>query len=373
MTESYVMVRDEPKPTQQVRASGLEVVCMADVKPSAIDWLWPNWIALGKVHVLAGEGGRGKSTILCGTTAIATTGTTWPDGAEASLIGSVIILAAEDDVEDTLAPRLMAAGADLSRVFVIRSVFDENRRRSFNLQADLERLEAEILKRDNVKLVIIDPISSYLGKVDSHKNADVRSVLEPLGEMAARLRVAIICNNHFSKSGGNANSRVIGSVAFVNQARAAFIVTPDEDDETRMLLIPSKMNIAPIRHGLAYRIEGCVVEFEGKEIATSRIMFESAPITISADQALAAMEGNGQAKTDKAEAIDFLSDLLATGPMPVSEVQGEAKAAGISAKSLRSARETLGIKPEKSGFEGGWVWALPGPKMPSAPQDAREL
>ena len=96
-------------------------------------------------------------------------------------------MAAEDAVEDTVAPRLMAARADLSRVFVVRSVLDESRRRSFNLQADLERLEAEIKKRDNVRLVIIDPVSSYLGKVDSHKNADVRSVLEPLGEMASRL------------------------------------------------------------------------------------------------------------------------------------------------------------------------------------------
>ncbi len=142
-------------------------------------------------------------------------------------------------------------------------MFGENRRRSFNLQADLERLKAEIVKRDNVKLVIIDPISSYLGKVDSHKTLTFDSVLEPLGEMAARLRVAIICNNHFSKGGGNANSRVIGSVAFVNQARAPFIVTPDEDDETRMLLIPSKMNIAPIRHGLACRIRAAWSSLRG--------------------------------------------------------------------------------------------------------------
>ncbi len=344
---------------------------MADVRPSAIDWLWQNWIALGKVHVLAGEGGRGKSTILCNTTAITTTGTKWPDGASASEPGSVIILAAEDDVEDTLAPRLMAAGADLARVFVIRSVFDENRRRGFNLQADLERLEAEILRRDNVKLVIIDPISSYLGKVDSHKNADVRSVLEPLGEMAARLRVAVICNNHFSKGGGSANSRVIGSVAFVNQARAAFIVTPDEDDDTRMLLIPSKMNIAPIRHGLAYRIEGCMVEFEGTEILTSRVMYESTPITVTADQALAALDGNGEAKSAKAEASEFLQDVLANGPMSAKDVKRETVEAGISAKSLRTAREALGIKPAKTGFEGGWVWSRP--RCPTDPQDDRVL
>jgi putative DNA primase/helicase len=351
--------------------SGLEVVCMADVRPSAIEWLWQNWIAVGKVHVLAGEGGRGKSTILCNMTAITTTGAKWPDGARGCHAGSVIILAAEDDVEDTLAPRLMATGADLSRVFVIRSVFDENRRRGFSLQADLERLEAEIQKRDNVKLVIIDPVSSYLGKVDSHKNADVRSVLEPLGEMAARLRVAVICNNHFSKGGGSANSRVIGSVAFVNQARAAFIVTPDDEDETRMLLIPSKMNIAPIRHGLAYRIEGCLVEFEGKDIATSRIMYESTPITITADQALAALDGNEENRSAKAEATDFLLDALKHGAVPVKDLKKEAADAGISSKSLRSAREALGIKPDKAGFEGGWVWSLP--KMPSEVEDAREL
>jgi len=260
----------------------------------------------------------------------------------------------------------------MARVFVIRSVRDESqRRRGFNLQADLERLEAEISKHDNVRLIIIDPVSSYLGKVDSHKNSDVRGVLEPLGEMASRLGVAILCNNHFSKGGGSANSRIIGSVAFTAQGRAAFIVTPDEEDETRLLLIPSKMNIAPIRHGLAYRIEGCLINHEDKEIATSRIMYESTPITISADQALAALDGNSENRSEKAEAVEFLSDALRRGPVAARDVKREALDAGISSKSLRSAREALGIKPEKSGFEGGWVWALP--KMPSESEDAREL
>jgi len=341
-------------------AAGLDVVCMADIKPTSIEWLWPNWVAIGKVSVLAGEGGRGKSTILCDLAARATTGNKWPDAAAASPSGGVIILAAEDDVGDTLAPRLLAAGADMARIFVIRSVRDENqKRRGFSLQADLERLEAEIRKRDDIRLIIIDPVSSYLGKVDSHKNSDVRAVLEPLGEMAARMRVAIICNNHFSKGGGSANNRVIGSVAFVNQARAAFIVTPDEEDNTRMLLIPSKMNIAPIRHGLAYRIEGCLIDVEGSEIATSRIMYERTSITISADQALAALDGNGENRSEKSEAIDFLVDALRGGPVSARDMKKEAADAGISPKSLRSAREALGIKPEKTGFEGGWVWRLP--------------
>jgi putative DNA primase/helicase len=369
-------VDDTPswKPIRVVESpsiAGLDVVCMADVKPASIEWLWPNWVAIGKVSVLAGEGGRGKSTILCDLAARTTASNRWPDGAAASPAGGVIILAAEDDVGDTLAPRLLAAGADMARVFVIRSVRDEKRkRRGFNLQADLERLEAEIRRRDNIRLIIIDPVSSYLGPVNSHNNADVRAVLEPLGAMAARIRVATICNNHFSKGGGSANSRVIGSVAFVNPARAAFIVTPDEEDDTRMLLIPSKMNIAPIRHGLAYRIEGCLIHSEGSEIATSRIMYESTPVTISADQALAALSAHGENKSDKAEAIEFLKELLKAGPMAAKDVKKEASDAGISSKSLRSARAALGIKPEKASFEGGWVWKLS--KMPSETEDARE-
>ena len=192
--------------------------------------------------------------------------------------GGVLILAAEDDVEDTLAPRLIAAGADMRRVFNIRSVMtgDDQGRRSFNLQADLAALEDEIGARDNIRLVIIDPVTSYLGKSTPHKNAEVRAVLEPLGEMAARLRVAVICNNHFSKGSGNANSRIIGSVAFVNQARAAFIVTPDAEDEERLLLMPVQGEHYAARHGLAYRIGGTMIhDDEGGEILTSQILWEA--------------------------------------------------------------------------------------------------
>ena len=193
---------------------------------------------------------------------------------------------------------MIAAGADLDRVFNIRAVRnDDLSRRSFNLQLDFAGLEAEIKARENVRLVIIDPVSSYLGKVDSHKNAEVRSVLEPLGDLAARTRTAILANNHFSKGGGSANNRMIGSVAFVNYARAGFIVTPDAENEGRMLLMPSKMNIAPIKYGMAYRIESAVIEIDGVEILTSRIAWESQPVKITADEALAANDTAAENRT----------------------------------------------------------------------------
>jgi putative DNA primase/helicase len=355
------------------RKPALDVVCMADVKAKPIEWLWDNWIAFGKVSVLAGEGGQGKSTVLCDLAARTSTGEMWPDGTRNGRgPRGVVILAAEDDCEDTIAPRLIAAGADMTRIFNIRSVIEDNSRRSFNLQADLARLEQEIAKRPDIGLVQLDPVTSYLGRVDSHKNADVRAVLEPLGELAARLKVAIVCNNHFTKGlGGTANNRIIGSVAFVNQARAAFIVTPDAEDDGRMLLMPSKNNIAPIKYGLAYRIEGVMIgDAQGldTEILTSRIAWESLPVTISADEALAAHAGGNEAKTAKAEAIDFLRAALAGGSKSAAEIQAEAKARDITPKSLRSARQALGVKTDKASFGGGWVWTLP--KMPSGPEDA---
>ena len=277
--------------------------------------------------------------------------------------GGVLILAAEDDVEDTLAPRLIAAGADMRRVFNIRSVMtgDDQGRRSFSLQADLAALEREIGARDNIRLVIIDPVTSYLGKIDSHKNSEVRGVLEPLAEMAARLRVAVICNNHFSKGNGNANSRIIGSVAFVNQARAAFIVTPDAEDEERLLLMPSKVNITPLRHGLAYRIGGIMIhDDEGGEILTSQILWESEPVRMTADEALAAHAEDDQAKTAKEEAIEFLRAALADEPVPAAEINRMAREHGLTAKAVRSAREALGVKIERDGFGPGSksLWSL---------------
>jgi AAA domain len=351
-------------------AARLDVVCLADVKPRPIEWLWNFWIAIGKVSVLAGDGGQGKSTILCDLAARTSTGDLWPDGAERGEPGGVLILAAEDDVEDTLAPRLIAAGADMQRVFNIRSVMtgDDQGRRSFNLQADLAALEMEIRRRENIRLVIIDPVTSYLGKVDSHKNAEVRTVLEPLGEMAARLRVAVICNNHFSKGGGNANSRIIGSVAFVNQARAAFIVTPDAENEGRLLLMPAKVNNTPLRHGLAYRIGGIMIhDDDGGEILTSQILWESEPVKMTADEALAAHSVNDEAKSAKDEAIEFLSDILSQGEMPIEDVRKAATNAGITPKSLRSAREALEVKSKRDGFGPGAVFSYSLPGGPSVP------
>src|SRR5262249_42940420 len=160
------------------KESHLVVKCAADIKPEKIDWLWEQRLPLGKCVLVAGEGGLGKSMLLAWIAAAVSRGKEWPCGEGRSRCGSVIILSAEDDPADTSVPRLIAAGANCSKVHILEAVRkdDEQGHRSFNLQVDLHELEKTIDKLDDILLVIIDPITSYLGKVDSHKNAELRSV-----------------------------------------------------------------------------------------------------------------------------------------------------------------------------------------------------
>ena len=167
-------------------------------------------------------------------------------------LGSVIILSAEDGAADTLVPRLMAAGADLARVHIIKAVrtADGKGQESFNLQDDLDLLDAKIREVGDCAMVGIDPVSSYIGsKTDSHKNSEVRQVLEPLSLMAERLRVAVVSVTHFSKGGSGASTkamhRFIGSIAFIGAPRAAFVVIEDSEDNDLRLFLQAKNNIAP--------------------------------------------------------------------------------------------------------------------------------
>jgi hypothetical protein len=160
----------------------------------------------------------------------------------------------------------MAAGADLHRVHIIEAVRTDDGKgtRSFNLQADIERLEKLVAEIGEVLLIDIDPLSSYLGRgIDSHKNTDVRGVLEPLGKMAERTGAAVLSVTHFNKAGANTSikalHRFIGSIAFTAAARFAFAVIEDAENEGRRLFLHVKNNLAAPPQGLAYRIEQTIV------------------------------------------------------------------------------------------------------------------
>jgi putative DNA primase/helicase len=362
-------------------ANQLVMRCMADIQPEKIEWLWPGRIAIGKQTLIGGEPGLGKSQITAALAAAVTTGGEWPCNEGRAPRGSVIILSAEDDASDTIRPRLDAASADVSRVHLISAVRqkDGTGRRSFNLQADLDLLEKAIQRIGDVRLVIIDPVSSYLGKTDSHKNADVRGTLEPLGDMASRLRVAVTSISHFSKGAGqSAVNSFIGSIAFVAAARAAFIVARDpyNEDPARRLFVQAKNNLAVDSGGLAFRVEQRLV---GKDIVASAIVWESERIARTADEILVSAR-EGRDTPERSEAEVFLRDALATGPRPATEVLAEVENAGLSERTVRRALKSVGIKPYRKaesdnglGKSGRWYWSLPDstevPKMAGFPYD----
>jgi hypothetical protein len=280
-----------------------------------------------------------------------------PDG-ERAYDGSVITLSAEDDATDTIRPRLDAAGADVGRVYIVSAVRAEHGKghRGFNLQGDLLLLEQAIEQIGDVRLVVIDPVSSYLGKVDSHRNAELRAVLEPIGEMASRLGVAVLSITHLSKGGGStANSRFIGSIAFVAQARAAFIVARDPEDRDRRLFLPTKNNLGPEGSGIGFRI-GQVETPTG--LLAPTIFWDTIPVKVSAEQALSGTT-DLESTSSQDEAADFLRATLRDGPMATKKVKDEVRNAGLSWRTIRRAKEAMGVTASKSGMEGGWQWTLP--------------
>jgi putative DNA primase/helicase len=369
--------RTETTQALNSKTAALVSRCAADIAPEKVEWLWPGRLARGKHTCIAGEPGTGKSQLSISIIAAVTTGGEWPCGEGRAPLGNVIILSAEDGAADTIIPRLMAAGAGLMRVHVVSTVRDtDGNRRTLSLQYDLDLLEQKIAEVGDVALVCVDPVSSYLGKTDSHKNSEVRGVLEPLSEMADRTRVAILSITHFSKSGANnttkALHRFIGSIAFTGAPRAAFAVIEDAAQEGRLLLLHAKNNLAKPPQGLAYRIEQCLV---GDGIVASRILWGTEPVAITANEALAADSADPR-RSARDEAAEWLQELLAKGPMAARDVQAQTEAAGLSWATIRRAKDRLGIKPERLS-EGGdgagkWVWALPseGTKMLKKSQDA---
>jgi putative DNA primase/helicase len=366
----------------------LEIVCAADVTMRAIRWLWPNRFALGKIGIIGGLPDRGKGCITADMIARVTTGSEWPCREGVALNGNVLVLTAEDDLEDTIIPRLVAAGADMQRVHILKMVRTKAGKRQFSLVSDLALLEKTLQEVGGVVLIIIDPLSAYLGvnKVDTYRTSDVRGVLGPLKELVERHLTSIVGIMHFNKNVNvtSAMLRLADSLAFVAASRHVYVVV-DEPQGCRRLLVKAKNNVAPAdTKALAYNIESVIVgqDEETKEsIVAPRIAWAPSHVDIGADEAMAAEAGNNKSDepTAKDDAIAFLRITLAEGPRSVRELELEARDAGLvsgiqpisQCKPIRAARDDLGVKAyQQKGLKaGGWFWAMPH-QMPSEVSDA---
>ena len=333
------------------RMPGPVLVRLQDVTSRPVSWLWDGRIPRGKLTLLVGDPGLGKSFMTMDFAARTSRGAEWPDGTPGQL-GDTVILTAEDGLADTVRPRADVQGGDPRRIHVLIGVGDPEKPSSFNLAADLLHLEDAVL-RTRARLVVIDPLSAYLGgvdsRVDSHKDSDVRAILAPLTAMAERNDVAVVGVAHLNKSQQRqALYRAQGSLAFVAAARAVFGVAEDQQDPRRRLFVPLKMNVAPRPAGLAFRLDG------------GRLTWDRGTVSIDADTALGGWEAKAE-RNEREEAKDFLCEILAGGPVSAKAIKRQAEAAGISERTLKRAKSDFGIVARKRSFAGddAWIWEVP--------------
>lgn len=316
------------------------LVRLADVQPEEVRWLWHPYIPLGKLTLLQGDPGVGKSWVSLSLATAVSLGRGFP-GAGETPSGNVLLLTAEDDLEDTVRPRLDTMGADSARVFSTQGplTFDED---------GIGKLAQQISEIKPL-LVIVDPIQAYAGGIDFHKANEVRTILAALAALAAKHGCAILLVCHLTKGARDkAIYRGIGSIDFMAACRSALLAGLDPDDKNKRAVVHIKSNLAPLGDALAYEVQG-------------GHFFWAGPSDLTAGRILAA-ESAEQLPASRDEAVEFLRDRLVGGPRPVMELREEAEKAGIAWSTIKRAKNLLGIKVRKrTKAEGGeWEWSLPG-------------
>ena len=345
-----------------VKPSEVALIRAAGLAPEPIEWLWPGWLAGGKIHIIGGAPGSGKTTICMKLAAIVSSGGYWPDGQKAEA-GNVIIWSGEDDAKDTLLPRLIASGADVRRVFFVGECKSGDTTRIFDPAADIEPLQRAIEKIGGASLIIIDPIVNAISG-DSHKNAEVRRSLQPLAALAMACGSAVLGVTHLSKgtAGRDPLERLTGSLAFGAVARVVMIAAKEAETDdgapAKRLFCRAKSNIGPDDGGFTYELVQTALA-DNAAIVTSHIVFGEA-IDGTAREILATAEAiSDEDKSALSEAEEFLRDFLSDGPKEVRDVKKAASAACVSERTLRRAKDRLSVQNTKSDYKGPWVWRLP--------------
>jgi hypothetical protein len=342
------LTRSAATARKAAEAMSPDYVCMVNVEAKPIRWLWQDRLPGAMLSLLIGVEGRGKTFVALDMAARITTGRFWPDAQapeDVPLVGNVVFLTSEDHLEYTVRPRLDAMGADASRVFALRGVKSEKGSEFFDVVKHLPALEEMVKSIGNVRLIICDPLTAFLGATDQHKNGEVRTALARFSGLAERYGCAVLGISHLSKDASKAAiHRTIGSVAFSAAARAVWLVADDKDGDTRRIFCPVKCNLAPLAKSLAFRIEDGAVHWEAGQ-------FEANANDLLSD-------GNGESPLN--EAVQFLREILADGRVLSREVQKLAKQSGISERTLNRAKKVVGVKSEREGIgvASVWFWRL---------------
>jgi hypothetical protein len=330
-------------------------------------WLWPNRIPLGKVAILEGDPERAKSTITLDLAARTSTGSPMPGEIQRREAAGVVIVCAEDDLSDTIVPRLLAHGADLSRIASIPLERDEHGQvRPLVLPEHQDRLEVAI-RQVEAKLLVIDPITAYLSEtINTNNDASVRRATTPLTDLAQRTGTAILLVRHLNKSGElKAKYRGGGSIAFTGAARAVLVVEEHPEQPGLMVLARVKNNLAKAIPGIGYRVAP-------DDLYECPLIVWQGVVHIDTDTLLRGHDSRRDAEV-RAEAEELLRDLLSDGPARVADAKKLLGDAGISTSTIQRAKQRLRIRSvrerDEQGKTIGWVWQLPADDERDADED----
>jgi RecA-family ATPase len=328
----------------------------SNIAPEPIDWLWQSYIPDKTTTLAGGDPDAGKTLLSIDIAARVSARLSFPDGSAPCESGAVVILNAEDHAASLTVPRLAAAGADLSKITLVGATAEDGR--LVDLSRDLQRLERTI-RAVNAKLVIVDPLAAYLGKVNYNRDPDVRQFLAPLAAMAERVGVALVIVAHLNKAAqvDNAIYRIGGSIGIIGSVRAAFLVARDPQDDGLRVMTPSKFNIGPRPAALTYRIveeNGAArVRWEGRSTHTARSLLQQQRPLL-----------------EKEKAVVALRDLLKDGPRPVKEIENALFQADVTVATYKRARRELGVVPLSAKHGRPPSLALPGVDHPDLPASA---
>jgi len=346
------------------------------LKPQPVRYLVPGFIPLAKLCMLAGDGDGGKSSITNSIAADHSRARPALGQHYTAAEHETLFFSCEDDPEDTMVPRLLALGADLAKIHRLKTaVNSDGKPMPFSL-SDVDLVDASLEAHPKIRMVVIDPVGAYMGRTgrDDYKDSELRTVLDPLAELAGRRNVAIILIKHLNKaSSASARHRISGSTGYVNACRQVFLVAlaPEDSEEDRRVMLPIKSNLMKERRGLAFRLSALpdgdaqrVIEQHAQHLSPAdrqRLrdqLFGVKWLGTTDDNADAVLNDNRQKSRPKIkQCADWLRAFLADHAYPSKEIEEAAAKEGFSRDDVfraKAALKTAGLRNRKRGMGEWW-------------------